>query len=140
MKKKHSSYFSTNRKYSSQLASSPDNIKTRLGSSSYNIKTRLGSSPYPTTCTRIHQNLARLKILQSNSTKSFLWYVVNVIPKKCHDKIEAFLRLAHLHLKVYDDNEDDGQVGIWKTPLPHVMTQSCQNCVLLYINTQSWRK
>ena len=57
--------------------------------------------------------------LYSDSTKSFLWYVVNVIPKTLHAKkevIETFLRLSLPPTKV--DAADDGQVGIWKALLP----------------------
>ena len=64
--------------------------------------------------------------LYSDSTKSFLWYVVNVIPKKLHAKKEKkllkrfWLALPPPPLKVDadDDDDDDGQVGIWKAPLP----------------------
>ena len=68
------------------------------------------------------------KNLYSDSTKSFLGYIINVIPKKLHAKIEKkllkrFWDWPFPPLKVdaaadADDADDDGQVGIWKAPLP----------------------
>ena len=63
----------------------------------------------------------------SDSTKSFLWYVVNVIlimPKKEKKLLRRFwdwpfpppppLKVA----AAADTTDDDGRVGIWKAPLP----------------------
>ena len=54
---------------------------------------------------------------------ALLGYVVNVIPKKLHAKIEKklFGDWPFPPLKVDADDEaanDDGRVGIWKGPLP----------------------
>ena len=73
--------------------------------------------------------------LYSDSTKSLLWYVVNVIPQKLHAKKEKqllkrfwdwpFLSLSPLKVDAAD--ADDGRVGLWKAPMtwwPHDLMTS----------------
>ena len=66
--------------------------------------------------------------LWSDSTKSFFWYVIYIMPKKLHAKknvTEAFLRLPpppppHPHPQSWrtDRQTDHGQLGITKALLP----------------------
>ena len=78
--------------------------------------------------------------LYSDSTKSFLCYVGNVIPKKLHAKkekklLKRFWDWPFPPLKV--DADDDGQVGIWKAPLPDG-TAELKMCMFGYSGGPGW--